>query len=457
MLQTLPRGSFADAVALNLPHATAALVGSIEDACTPFRLVTGKTVEPVVTALCANCSAATKEWATDVEADTGTSPVEALICLMSNQATEIVHTYPLSLFVHARGSPGMDAEGVDLLNLSFDALRAREASDDADSCAFDCGRFSRLALKQLPSMDASAHSEFAPRIEAFLVGMMKLLDFTKIETSRVEDRRLLLDEACARLGEAFAYDPLHVLGLVALADGDVGGLVTSVSTLVHVDAQLTHRLYGVLKAILPMSGLVSEVTAAGEETETSERKHDSMAAAAGIDPEAEEEQLLEYDHIFRIADRDGTGQLAFAEFLETFRIIGVNMSETRALYMYSKFDEDCSGLVDYQEFKAMMEYYEEYFSTKLIKSIGYDFKRLMTALVGGVAVLLVLFIFIFLGVAGLAVPGPFGAVVNSLLPIVAGMGSGGGGGGEAAEGAGDLLEKVLAVVVPLIEAAMEGG
>ena len=125
--------------------------------------------------------------------------------------------------------------------------------------------------------------------------------------------------------------------------------------------------------------------------------------------------------------------------------------------MYSKFDEDCSGLVDYQEFKAMMEYYEEYFSTKLIKSIGYDFKRLMTALVGGVAVLLVLFIFIFLGVAGLAVPGPFGAVVNSLLPIVAGMGSGGGGGGEAAEGAGDLLEKVLAVVVPLIEAAMEGG
>lgn len=55
-----------------------------------------------------------------------------------------------------------------------------------------------------------------------------------------------------------------------------------------------------------------------------------------------------------------------------------------------------------------------------LESMGINKSTLMFLLVGLVIILLLIFIFIFIGVKAFAIPGTFGAVINSIFPMAGG-------------------------------------
>lgn len=62
-----------------------------------------------------------------------------------------------------------------------------------------------------------------------------------------------------------------------------------------------------------------------------------------------------------------------------------------------------------------------------LESMGISKEMLLKMLGFGVFLLLLIFVFIFIGVSAFAIPGTFGAIVNSVFPMV-------GGGGVAKSG-----------------------
>lgn len=57
-----------------------------------------------------------------------------------------------------------------------------------------------------------------------------------------------------------------------------------------------------------------------------------------------------------------------------------------------------------------------------LESMGITKAILLKILIGMIILLLLIFVFIFIGVSAFAIPGTFGAVVNSLFPIAGGGG-----------------------------------
>ncbi len=68
-----------------------------------------------------------------------------------------------------------------------------------------------------------------------------------------------------------------------------------------------------------------------------------------------------------------------------------------------------------------------------LEKLGLSVGMLATIVLGAAVTLLLVFVFIFLGIGALTTGTSFGAVVNSVLPLVAGGAVGAGGGDESTE------------------------
>ena len=171
-----------------------------------------------------------------------------------------------------------------------------------------------------------------------------------------------------------------------------------------VDHTSLARLANVLRAVLPMSGLLAEEKEKGggavEETEAEEKEAD---AADNSDEGAEQSQadlegkkLYKYEDIFKITDTHGFGEIVFEEFIHILKIFQLHpkhMSETEALHLFARYD-DGDGNVSFDEYMGMMERIEERYCLGVLVKIGWDMRKLMKGFVLAVLCLLLLFFFI---------------------------------------------------------------
>lgn len=73
--------------------------------------------------------------------------------------------------------------------------------------------------------------------------------------------------------------------------------------------------------------------------------------------------------------------------------------------------------LNFQEFEQAMEYIQKQSIQLTLETLGVTKEILTFALIYLIVLIIILFAFIFVGIAAFAVPGTFGSVVNSIFPM----------------------------------------
>lgn len=219
------------------------------------------------------------------------------------------------------------------------------------------------------------------------------------------DRRM---KSIQNLAEAFGIDPRIVQGLVAIAKGDWGAMEEMVARICEFNPETIHTIVQLIKRLRMAKEADVQEGNDAQESETYQQLKERIAAGADV------------EQIFNLLDKDGSGELDFEEFQEALKFYDMSMSQERQLQIFSKFDTDGSPQLSMQEFNAAMEHIKKTISSEAMNSLGLSKGNIIKGLLGLIAILLLLFVFIFLGIMGFTTGTTLGSVVNSLMPISAG-------------------------------------
>ena len=225
------------------------------------------------------------------------------------------------------------------------------------------------------------------------------------------------------------------------------------------------ELEEVLRAVLPMSGLLGDDDDKGADAAPPRSGADGGDGEGGSEGRVgegggdsgegdEEERLLTYDELFDLVNRNDDGYLVFEEFVHALKMVGVfgaQVSETEALHLFALGNEDGDGRLTRAGFRRTLQVIERRYSKQVLKAVGFDPAKLGRDFAIALLCLLLLFFFIFMGIEGFTSGGPFGAVVNSVLPIAGGFMTGEissfGPSAEFLEGMGELITRAVAEVI----------
>ena len=119
-------------------------------------------------------------------------------------------------------------------------------------------------------------------------------------------------------------------------------------------------------------------------------------------------------------DADESGLLDFDEFKEVMKYFDLSFSEERLRQIFSKFDADGSAQMDLQEFEGALKYIKSLISKQSLDYMGFSKKQILKVLLGAIVMLLLIFAFIFVGIAAFSTGSTFGSVINSIMPISGG-------------------------------------
>ena len=110
-------------------------------------------------------------------------------------------------------------------------------------------------------------------------------------------------------------------------------------------------------------------------------------------------------------------------------------------------DPNGNGVVDYEEFEGCVRLLEDTVVRRVLEEFGVTPARLVFGFLYSVTCLLLLFGFIFVGIAAFRGANTFASVVNSIMPIASGAGLGlKSAAGQSAEAVAELEATVKRVL-----------
>jgi hypothetical protein len=120
-----------------------------------------------------------------------------------------------------------------------------------------------------------------------------------------------------------------------------------------------------------------------------------------------------------------SGGLEYNEFVELLKHLNLPITANRALRIFSE-SEQGDGTLGPDGFEDAMVSLEQSVTTNVVNLMGYSFHTLVFWFVSSVALLVLLFSFIFLGVSAFSTGSAFEAVVNSVITIAVALAVDGG-------------------------------
>jgi len=177
-----------------------------------------------------------------------------------------------------------------------------------------------------------------------------------------------------------------------------------------------------------------------------EDMHEQLPEAALDDAEEDQKQL--YD-VYDKFDADKSGAIDFDEFCEVMRFLNINISRQKAIDIFAKVDEDRDCTLNFEEFSNAISALEHEMTENSLDSMGFTMHAILATIAGGVAVLGILFAFIFMGVQAFTTGTTFGSIVNSSMCAFCGAGVGaqdGAGEGPIDEEGESMVEELTAMV-----------
>jgi hypothetical protein len=237
-----------------------------------------------------------------------------------------------------------------------------------------------------------------------------------------ELRRIAEDPGCVpkaapRLAEAIADAlSLHastVQGVVALAQGDWEGARDFCKPFCSLDPDTLDRIASLLPSV--------KKTLKKPEESLNDQKLDMQSRKLLANAKNESATKLMFD----ATDVDQSGYICVDEFSTLMRRLGFNLSEHKVVEVFTKCKQKDSKETDRltrKEFSQAVLYIQHLVAHEALSVKGMSWPHLMGYLALLTVVLLMTFIFLFLGISAFVTGGVFGSVVNSMMTIGAGLG-----------------------------------
>ena len=128
--------------------------------------------------------------------------------------------------------------------------------------------------------------------------------------------------------------------------------------------------------------------------------------------------------MFRRFDVDNSGFVDYNEFWELCRYMGLHMDKEKSLKLFSAADWNHDNQLELHEFQFAMVFLKLEVANETLKKLGMTAEDLIWFAALGIIFLLLMFVFIFLGIAAFSKAEGFNSVINSLMPMAAGVAAG---------------------------------
>jgi len=149
-----------------------------------------------------------------------------------------------------------------------------------------------------------------------------------------------------------------------------------------------------------------------------ERKLEKLATKAMND-------VLGWTQLFKMFDKDSSGFIDFTEFGELCKYMGLFLNKEALLVLFSEADKSGNNQIEFDEFTHAMLILKREIAMQALAKLGFSRQDIMTLFVMLCGFLLLVFVFIFVGIAAFSTATSFNAVINSLIPAGAGTSLGG--------------------------------
>ena len=239
--------------------------------------------------------------------------------------------------------------------------------------------------------------------------------------------------AIKELAKAFGVRPRVAKGLFGLARGDWNAMEGMVSRLCEFD----------LNTIKKSISLIKRLKLAKEADDVIETKEEENKLAMFEALKEKIKKGADVEQIFDMLDADGSGAMDFEEFQEALKFYDIKLTVERQRQIFSQYDANGNGTFNVREFNKAIAFLKNDMSTHAMAALGMSKPVIIKGLLGLIFILLLIFAFIFFGIAGFTTGSTLGAVTNTMMPMA--------GGGVLGGASGSDVEGKIKRIKPAIE------
>lgn len=204
-----------------------------------------------------------------------------------------------------------------------------------------------------------------------------------------------------------------VCSLIGLAQGDWSQLKALAVKMGGFDEKQLHQLVVGIERLKP---LIEKLKRQSQNAQKELSGHVSFV---------DDDNDLDPTALFLKFDNDNSGSLEFNEFYEVMKVINYpqQITEEKVMKIFVSADMNLSGAVNMAEFTNAIDMSRAQQSSRVLELVGLSKGNMIAIVLSLLAILMVLFGFIFAGIVAFTTLGGFSAVVNSTFPIVGGAGA----------------------------------
>lgn len=111
------------------------------------------------------------------------------------------------------------------------------------------------------------------------------------------------------------------------------------------------------------------------------------------------------------------GVIGLDEFKNIFHQLGLNMPHATILQVFSVADIEKKGELNYQEFAKALSGIKEQLIQKFVVELGFSIQEMIISIVFTAFMLILQFVFIFIGMSAFSPTTTFSSVINSLMAL----------------------------------------
>lgn len=271
----------------------------------------------------------------------------------------------------------------------------------------DCVVFGKIAI------DPRLVKGLANMYRAFAEGLSQ----TEKMTAAAED-----------IGQALNVEADIVLGFIGLSVGRspcAGALAKKLGDFSDRDAAILEQIVEAVGVSANRLGVHSRDCNAGA------KANDASSGSAGAARSAGDQQDEEIDTtkslraqletVMAQVNRNKTGKVHFYEFVEVLRKFNLHITQEKAKDIFAWADVHGSCCLEIDQIVVAVERVKKLVAQDVISELGISPEQMWREFALLLIVLLVAFTFIFLCITAFTTGSDFGAVINSLLPMGAGV------------------------------------
>jgi hypothetical protein len=128
-----------------------------------------------------------------------------------------------------------------------------------------------------------------------------------------------------------------------------------------------------------------------------------------------------HKNLFELFDKDGSGYLSYSEFCDLCKYMGLSLDQEQSLRLFAIADENQNNYIEVHEFEKAMEQVKITIALNTLHDLGVTPAALIWTGVVTILTLFILLLFVFMGIFAFSKAESFSAVINSFLPLFAGI------------------------------------